>query len=85
MAHFEQAPEIEQASDCTEILTAMNTGLQRCIDRNLAQYQWTYKRFKWSPRGRRNWYRQSRKLLAQIEKGADRKALGLHPDTDKDQ
>ena len=83
--HFETAPEIEQASDCTEILTAMNAGLQRCIDRNLAQYQWTYKRFKWSPTGRRNWYRQSRKLLAQIEKGADRKVLGLHPDTDKDQ
>lgn len=81
--HFEPAPEIEQGSDCTEILTAMNAGLQRCIDRNLAQYQWTYKRFKWSPEGRRNWYRQSKTLLAQIEQGEDRKALGLHPEADK--
>tara|TARA_B100000676_G_scaffold276322_1_gene297151 strand:- start:4965 stop:5960 length:996 start_codon:yes stop_codon:yes gene_type:complete len=81
--HFEPAPEIEHASDCTEILTAMNAGLQRCIDRNLAQYQWTYKRFKWSPNGRRNWYRQSKQLLAQIEQGADRKELGLHPEADK--
>ena len=83
--HFEPAPAIEQASDCTEILTEMNAGLQRCIDRNLAQYQWTYKRFKWSPQGRRNWYRQSQSLLAEIATGADRKKLGLHPDTDKHQ
>ena len=83
--HFDPAPEIEQASDCTEILTAMNTGLQHCIDRNLAQYQWTYKRFKWGPKGRRRWYRQSRDLLARIAQGEDRKTLGLHPDTDQDQ
>ena len=56
------------------------SGLQRCIDRNLSQYQWTYKRFKWSPRGRRNWYRQSNRLLSEIRTGTDRKALGLHPD-----
>ena len=78
--HFEEAPAIEQANDTAEILTAMNSGLQRCIDRNLSQYQWTYKRFKWSPRGRRNWYRQSNRLLSEIRKGTDRKALGLHPD-----
>lgn len=81
--HFEPAPAIEQASDCTEILTEMNAGLQRCIDRNLPQYQWTYKRFKWSPQGRRNWYRQSGHLLNKIARGANRKELGLHPDTDK--
>ncbi len=83
--HFEEAPAIEEANDTAEILTAMNSGLQRCIDRNLSQYQWTYKRFKWSPRGRRNWYRQSRQLLKQIHQGENRKALGLHPDTDRDQ
>ncbi|MED5388674.1 MAG: lysophospholipid acyltransferase family protein [Pseudomonadota bacterium] len=83
--HFEPAPAIEQASDCTEILTEMNAGLQRCIDRNLAQYQWTYKRFKWGPHGRRRWYRQSRDLLARIQRGEDRRALGLHPETDRDQ
>ncbi|PHR64855.1 MAG: lipid A biosynthesis acyltransferase [Alcanivorax sp.] len=78
--HFEEAPAIEQANDTAEILTAMNSGLQRCIDRNLSQYQWTYKRFKWSPSGRRNWYRQSNRLLSEIRKGTDRKALDLHPD-----
>ena len=83
--HFEAAPEIEQACDCMEILTAMNAGLQRCIDRNLAQYQWTYKRFKWGPNGRRRWYRQSREILGRIAQGEDRKSLGLHPDTDPDQ
>ena len=80
--HFEHSPDIEKASDCTAILTEMNAALQRCIDRNVAQYQWTYKRFKWSPRGRRNWYRQSMPLLKQIEQGVDRKTLGLHPDAD---
>jgi len=83
--HFEEAPEIEQASDTIEILTAMNAGLQRCIERNPSQYQWTYKRFKWGPRGRRNWYRHSLQLLKRIQQGEDRKVFGLHPDTDKDQ
>ena len=83
--HFEPAPAIEQASDTTEILTEMNAALQRCIDRNLPQYQWTYKRFKWSPQGRRNWYRQSLRLLKEIADGKDRKALGLHPEADRDQ
>ena len=80
--HFEESPAMEQANDTTEVLTAMNSSLQCYIDRNLAQYQWTYKRFKWGPQGRRNWYRQSNRLLAEIRNGTDRKALGLHPDAE---
>ena len=57
----------------------MNQALEHCIQRNLCQYQWTYKRFKWRPGGRQLWYRQSYPLLRR--RGRDRAALGLAPDT----
>ncbi|EKF72948.1 lipid A biosynthesis lauroyl acyltransferase [Alcanivorax hongdengensis A-11-3] len=76
---FEPAPEIEQAGDTEAVLTAMNAGLQRCIDRNLTQYQWTYKRFKWTHSGRRTWYRQSYPLLKRARRGESRESLGLLP------
>lgn len=75
--HFEPAPEIEQAEDETAVLKALNHGLETCIQRNPAQYQWTYKRFKWRPGGRRLWYRQSYPLLRRAARGEGQAALGL--------
>ncbi|MCC4307499.1 MAG: lysophospholipid acyltransferase family protein [Alcanivorax sp.] len=76
---FEAAPQLEQAADEACVLTLLNRGLEDCIRRNLPQYQWTYKRFKWRPGGRRLWYRQSLSLLRRLERGEDRAALGLAP------
>ncbi len=67
--HFEAAPQIEQGEDETAVLTALNAGLESCIQRNLDQYQWTYKRFKRRPGGRRLWYRQSYSLLKRAARG----------------
>lgn len=78
--NFEAAPEIEQAEDCEAVLTNMNTALQRCIERHPGQYQWTYKRFKWSLNGRRTWYRQSLSLLTRLQNGESRQDVGLVPD-----
>ena len=77
--HFEPAPELENAEDETCVLTTLNRSLETCIRRNLPQYQWTYKRFKWSPGGRRLWYRQSLRLLRRAAHGESRQALGLAP------
>lgn len=79
--HFEPAPQLESATDEACVLTLLNQALETCIRRNLAQYQWTYKRFKWRPDGRRQWYRQSLELLRRIERGESREALGLTPPT----
>ncbi|MDX1802599.1 MAG: lysophospholipid acyltransferase family protein [Alcanivorax sp.] len=76
---FEPAPEIEQADTTDAVLTAMNAGLQRCIERHPEQYQWTYKRFKWTHDGRRDWYRQSYPLLKRARQGESRDRLGLMP------
>lgn len=77
--HFEPAPQIEHAEDEAAVLTALNEGLEVCIRRNPEQYQWTYKRFKWRPGGRRLWYRQSYPLLQRAARGESREALGLAP------
>lgn len=78
--HFEPAPDIEQADSETAVLTALNAGLEACIERSPDQYQWTYKRFKWRPGGRRLWYRQSWPLLKRAARGESRAALGLAPE-----
>jgi len=78
--HFQPAPEIEDATDSNALLTAMNRALEASVQRNLCQYQWTYKRFKWRPGGRRFWYRQSYPLLRRAIRGENRAALGLAPD-----
>lgn len=82
---FEPAPEVENAPTENAVLVAMNEGLQRCIERHPAQYQWTYKRFKWGPEGRRHWYRQSLSLLRKVRAGEDREKLGLHPNAERTQ
>lgn len=78
--HFKPAPEIERAEDTDSLLSAMNQALENSIQSNLCQYQWTYKRFKWRPGGRRLWYRQSYPLLRRAARGEDSVSLGLAPD-----
>lgn len=75
--HFEPAPQIETAEGKNDVLTALNQRLEACIRRNPSQYQWSYKRFKWRPDGRRLWYRQSYPLLKRAAQGESRTALGL--------
>ena len=77
--HFEPATELENAEGETCVLTTLNPSLETCIRRNLPQYQWTYKRFKWEPGGRRTWYRHSLSLLRRAARGESREALGLAP------
>lgn len=51
------------------VLDSMMASFERIIRRQPEQYQWTYKRFKRGPQGRRNWYRQAPALLARIAAG----------------
>ena len=79
--HFKRVPDVENATDTDALLSAMNLALEHCVQSNLCQYQWTYKRFKWRPGGRRMWYRQSYPLLRRAARGEDSASLGLAPDT----
>lgn len=49
--HFEAAPETIASSDLHEATAAMNLRVEQIARRNLAQYQWTYKRFSRRPKG----------------------------------
>ena len=49
--HFEPAPESIASSDLLEATAAMNLRVETIARRNLAQYQWTYKRFSRRPAG----------------------------------
>ena len=76
---FMPAPEIEQATDETAVLCALNDALADSVRRCPTQYQWTYKRFKRAPQGRRPWYKHSQDLIAQAQHGASAEQLGLAP------
>ena len=54
---FESVDEDLAKKTEQEALRCMTAGFERIICRNPTQYQWTYKRFKRSPNGRRLWYR----------------------------
>ena len=43
--HFIQAPDGIADEDLTVACTALNRGVELCVERAFAQYQWTYKRF----------------------------------------
>lgn len=75
--YFEPAPEVEAGEDAYAILLAVNRGLEECINRSPAQYHWPYKRFRDGPEGRRQWYRQSRRILRRARRDPDRESLGL--------
>jgi KDO2-lipid IV(A) lauroyltransferase len=49
--HFEQAPAAIASSDLHEATAAMNLCVETIARRDLAQYQWTYKRFSRRPKG----------------------------------
>ena len=49
--HFEPAPAAIASSDLHEATAAMNLHVEAIARRNLAQYQWTYKRFSRRPKG----------------------------------
>ena len=74
---FEQGPDVENGDTEQSVLTAMNQGLETCINRAPEQYHWPYKRFRWTPDGARNWYRHSPQILARARRDADRERLGL--------
>lgn len=74
---FEQGPDVKNGETDQAVLTAMNKGLETCINRAREQYHWPYKRFRATPDGMRNWYRHSPRILAQARRDADRERLGL--------
>jgi KDO2-lipid IV(A) lauroyltransferase len=43
--HFIEAPPEIADEDLVAACTALNRGVERCVERAFAQYQWTYKRF----------------------------------------
>ena len=43
--HFIEAPTEINDEDLAVACTALNSGVERCVVRAFAQYQWTYKRF----------------------------------------
>ncbi len=49
--HFLPAPQGIDSADLTEAATALNLGVMQCVNANLTQYQWSYKRFKVVPTG----------------------------------
>ncbi len=49
--HFEKAPGSIASSNLHEAIAAMNGQVETIARRNLAQYQWTYKRFSRRPKG----------------------------------
>ncbi len=55
--HFVAADEGQYDPDPVVAATAMNATIARCIETCPDQYQWTYKRFKRQPEGKRNPYK----------------------------
>jgi KDO2-lipid IV(A) lauroyltransferase len=43
--HFVEAPSDIADEDLVVACTALNRGVERCVEQAFAQYQWTYKRF----------------------------------------
>lgn len=55
--HFIAAEEAQYDPDPVVAAAAMNKAIEHCIAACPAQYQWTYKRFKRQPEGKRNPYK----------------------------
>lgn len=49
--HFLPAPQHIDNADLIQAATALNLGVMQCVQANLTQYQWSYKRFKVVPTG----------------------------------
>jgi KDO2-lipid IV(A) lauroyltransferase len=49
--HFLPAPAEIAADNLEEAVSALNQGVEQCVQKNIVQYQWSYKRFKRRPEG----------------------------------
>ena len=54
--HLMRADENVYSEDMTTSLTAVNRGVERCIEIDPAQYLWSYRRFKTRPEGESPFY-----------------------------
>lgn len=54
--HFLPAEEALLSEDLDEALTALNRGVEQCIEIDPAQYLWAYKRFRARPKGEARFY-----------------------------
>jgi KDO2-lipid IV(A) lauroyltransferase len=56
--HFIKADESIYSQDMRAATTAVNQGIERCIDIDTAQYLWAYKRFRNRPDGEKSLYKR---------------------------
>jgi KDO2-lipid IV(A) lauroyltransferase len=54
--HFSPAPKEVHDQDIVKSLTALNTGLEKCIRKLPEQYWWSYPRFRHRPEGEQSVY-----------------------------
>ena len=54
--HFLPAPDGIDSTDATIAVTALNRGVEQCVELAPAQYQWSYKRFRTRPPGEASLY-----------------------------
>ena len=54
--HFLPAPEGIDSPDPVTAVTALNRGVEQCVELAPSQYQWSYKRFRTRPPGEASLY-----------------------------
>jgi len=54
--HFREAPASAHSADTLEATIANNQVVEDCVRTNLAQYQWSYRRFRRRPEGEQEFY-----------------------------
>jgi len=54
--HFREAPASAHSADTLEAARANNQAVEDCARTNLAQYQWSYRRFRRRPEGEQEYY-----------------------------
>lgn len=56
--HLFKADETIYSENLREALTAVNRGIEQCIEVNTEQYLWAYKRFRNRPEGEKSFYKR---------------------------
>lgn len=56
--HLFKSEESIYSDDMREALTAVNRGIEKCIEVDTEQYLWAYKRFRNRPEGERSFYKR---------------------------
>lgn len=56
--HLFKSEESIYSDDTREALTAVNRGIEQCIEVDTEQYLWAYKRFRNRPEGERSFYKR---------------------------